>query len=193
MAGRTWRLEVDDRLDLLGRWRSGKKVDPGQLGSPEYRAKKRFMTGFVDLLGELGAPEFARQYEWSTCKSQPNCLKRTETDDDPASGLVAVDFRAGLALLPLLPMSPGDFKLILKGLTRGSLVQFDRGDIGRLERFVRSHESEFADMPGLLDELKAAERQYRNSIVDVTHNHLRLLYSRELWSTILDSARRVLW
>ncbi len=47
------------------------------------------------------------------CKSQPNCLKRNGTKAD--SGLVAVDFRAGLALLPFLPMSPGDFKLIING------------------------------------------------------------------------------
>ena len=36
--GRTWRLEVDERLDLLGKWRKGKQVDAGNLGSPEHRA-----------------------------------------------------------------------------------------------------------------------------------------------------------
>ncbi|MBN1362453.1 MAG: hypothetical protein JW993_17790 [Sedimentisphaerales bacterium] len=186
--GRTWRLEVDDRLDLLKRWRRGHNVDDERLGSPEYRAKRQFMGTFVYLLHEMGAHEFARQYEWSTCKSQPNCLKRKGLDDDPAAGLTAVDFRAGLALLPFLPMSPGDIKLIVKGIARGSLVQFDRGDLAKLERFVAAHPSEFADMRAALDELKEAERIYRNSVPDVTHNHVKLLYSRKLWSTIFDIA-----
>jgi len=189
--GRTWQLEVDDRLDLLKRWRRGKAVDEsatGGLGSPEYRAKRRFMRDFVKLLNDMGAYEFARQYEWWTCKSQPNCLKRKETADDPSGGLVAVDFRAGLALLPFLPMSPADFKLILKGLMRGSLMQFDRGSIIKLQRFIKENSQEFGDMGQMLEELKVVECTYRNSIPDITHNHLRLLYSPRLWSTMFDSA-----
>ena len=134
--GRTWRLEVDEHLDLLQQWSKGREIDSHCLGSPEYRAKHTFMDNFVDLLHEIGAHEFARQYEWSTCKSQPNCLKRKGTDDSPSRGLVAVDFRAGLALLPFLPMSPGDFMLIAKGIKRGSLVQFDRGNLDCLQRFT---------------------------------------------------------
>jgi hypothetical protein len=186
--GRNWRLEVDDRLDLLKRWRKGKAVDTARLGSPEYRSKYSFMRKFVELLHDLGGHEFARQYEWSTCKSQPNCLKRTDSEHDPLGGLVAVDFRAGLALLPLLPMSPGDFALIFKGIWRGSLVQFDRGSIIRLERFTERHPAEFADMQGMLDELKEVERLYRDAVPDVSHNLFRLFYSRQLWSTMLDSA-----
>ncbi|MBU0699476.1 MAG: hypothetical protein KKE59_08665 [Proteobacteria bacterium] len=188
VEGRTWRLEIDDRLDVLKLWRKGKAVDPGQLGSSEYRAKFEFMHKFVDLLHAMGGYEFARQYEWYTCKSQPNCLKRTDTEDDPSAGLVAVDFRAGLVLLPFLPMSPADFKLIFKGLARGSLVQFDRGSLSKLKRFIDAHDDAFADMRKMLDELKASERVYRDSLPDITHNHVRLLYSRRLWSTILDSA-----
>ena len=183
--GRTWQLEVDERLDLLKQWRRGRTVDEQQLGSPEYRAKRQFMADFVKLLHDMGANELARQYEWWTCKSQPNCLKRQGT---PSGGLVAVDFRAGLALLPFLPMSPGDFKLIVKGLIRGSLVQFDRGNIDKLEAFVQANGDGFADMGRMLEELKAAERIYRDSLADITHNHIRLLYSRKLWSTMLDSA-----
>lgn len=186
--GRTWQLEVDDRLDLLKRWRRGKSVDEQQLGSPEYRAKKQFMADFVKLLHDMGGYEFARQYEWWTCKSQPNCLKRKGTEDNPAAGLVAVDFKAGLALLPFLPMSPGDFKLIAKGIGRGSLVQFDRGNLDKLETFVRANSDEFSDMLQMLDELKAVERLYRNSVPDITHNHIRLLRSRQLWETMLASA-----
>ncbi len=185
--GRTWRLEVDDRLDLLRQWRKGKVIDERRLGSPEYRAKKIFMAEFTQLLHDMGAHEFARQYEWSTCKSQPNCLKR-QGREDPAGGLVAVDFRAGLALLPFLPMSPGDVKLILKGMARGSLVQFDRGSLERLERFTAAHGAGFEDMQDMLAELKAAERIYRASVPDITHNHVRLLYSGRLWATIRDSA-----
>ncbi len=186
--GRTWQLEVDDRLDLLKRWRRGKAGDEQQLGSPEYRAKRQFMRDFVKLLNDMGAYEFARQYEWWTCKSQPNCLKRTDAENNPSGGLVAVDFRAGLALLPFLPMSPGDFKLILKGLFRGSLVQFDRGSIAKLQRFIEQNSEEFADSQKLLDELKSVESVYRNSVPDITHNHVKLLYSKKLWSTMLDSA-----
>jgi hypothetical protein len=191
VEGRTWRLEVDDRLDLLKKWLRGGKIDESvmaELGSPEYRAKRKFMEEFVGLLHDMGAYEFARQYEWSTCKSQPNALKRQGTDRDPAGGLVAVDFRAGLALLPFLPMSPGDFKLIFKGLMRGSLVQFDRGNLAKLEAFVREHGEEFADMSEMLEDLKSTEQIYRDSLPDITHNHLRLFYSRKLWSTMLDSA-----
>ena len=186
--GRPWHLEVDDRLDLLKRWRKGKAVDQSLLGSPEYRAKYSFMKKFVELLHDMGGHEFARQYEWSTCKSQPNCLKRIETENDPCGGLVAVDFRAGLALLPFLPMSPGDFALIFKGIGRGSLVQFDRGNITRLERFIESYTDKFSDLPDMLDELKDTERIYRDSVPDITHNFFRLLYSRRLWSTMLASA-----
>jgi len=188
IEGRTWRLEVDERLDVRRKWFKGKPVDPQKLGSPEYRSKYQFMHQFVDLLHEVGAHEFARQYEWSTWKSQPNCLKRKDTEASPETGLVAVDFRAGLALLPFLPMSPGDFKLIFQGLFRGSLVQFDRGDVGKLEAYISHHPDEFQGMEHQLEELKESEDVYRASIPDVTHNHIKLLYSRKLWSTILKSA-----
>ena len=186
VSGRTWLFEVDDRLDLRKKWRPG---DPDRgVSSPEYRAKKAFMAEFVSLLHEVGAHEFARQYEWWTCKSQPNVLKRLDAEGDPAAGLTAVDFRAGLALLPFLPMAPGDVPLIFKGIARGSLVQFDRGSLTTLRAFVDAHPEAFADMGDALAELGEAERIYRDSVPDITHNHLRLLYSRRLWGTILDSA-----
>ena len=185
--GRTWRLEVDDRLDALKKWRKGKTVATAKLGSPEYRAKFEFMQNFVALLHDMGGHEFARQYEWTTCKSQPNCLKRQESESDPSEGLTAVDFRAGLTLLPFLPMSPGDFKLIFSGLKRGSLVQFDRGSLNKLEQFVNNHSDAFADMREMLEELRTAESAYRHSVPDITHHHIRLLYSRKLWSTIVKS------
>jgi len=188
IAGRTWRLEVDDHLDELKRWFKGKNADPQKLGSPEYRAKFVFMREFVALLHQMGAHEFARQYEWSTWKSQPNCLKRNGTTDSSSNGLTAVDFRAGLALLPFLPMSPGDFKLIATGLLRGSLVQFDRGNIKKLKQYTAAHKETFAGMERMLEELEGAEKIYRNSVPDITHNHVRLLYSPTLWSTLLKSA-----
>ncbi|MCP4377025.1 MAG: hypothetical protein GY794_12710, partial [bacterium] len=186
--GRVWDLEVDNHLDVLKQHLKGKEVDPAQLGSPEYRAKRKFMGDFVTLLHEIGAHEFARQYEWGTCKSQPNVLKRNDAGDGPADGLTAVDFRAGLALLPFLPMSPGDFPLIIKGLARGSLVQFDRGNLQTLQRYIEAHPEIFADMGPALEELKTAEEIYRNSLPDITHNHVRLLYSGKLWSTMIDSS-----
>ncbi len=186
--GRTWRLEVDDHMDALQRWGKKLPVSEHLLGSPEYRAKKEFMQAFVRLLHDMGGHEFARQYEWSTCKSQPNCLKRVEADAGPADGLTAVDFRACLALLPVLPMSPGDFSLIARGLARGSFVQFDRGDTKRLRRFMDEHPNDFADMRPLYDELVACEKTYRDSQADITRNGLRLLYDRGLWRTLLTSS-----
>ena len=185
--GRTWRYEVEDRLFQRLRWKPGR--DDTGLGSQEYRAKRRFMAEIVSLFHEVGAPELARQYEWWTLKSQPNALKRLETEDDPEAGLTAVDFRAGLALLPFLPMSPGDVKLIMKGLARGSLVQFDRGDVGKLRAFVEAHAEEFAGLGSALEELERTDRAYRESQIDVTHNHVRLLDPRR-WGKILDATAR---
>ena len=189
IEGRNWQLEVDDHMDELKKWIRGKKVDESVLGSPEYRSKRIFMKEFVKLLHELGGYEFARQYEWSTCKSQPNCLKRMDTENEPEKGLVAVDFRAGLALLPFLPMSPGDFMLIGKGILRGSLVQFDRGSIPKLEKYIDAHREEFSDLIPLLKELKTDEGIYRNSVPDITHNFFKLFYSGKLWKTMLSSSR----
>jgi len=187
IEGRTWRLEVNENLDFLKKWKKGKQVDSARLESPEYRTKYTFMHKFIDLLHAMGGFEFARQYEWSTWKSQPNCLKRQESEGSPEQGLVAVDFRAGLALLPFLPMSPGDVKLILKGLLRRSLVQFDRGDLPKLAKFIKAHSDEFAALQPAFQDLKSEENIYRNSLPDITHNHARLFYSRRLWSTMFNS------
>jgi hypothetical protein len=182
VEGRTWRFEVDDRLQN----RFQTPADRDEL-SPEYQSKKRFMDDFVALLHRVGAHEFARQYEWWTCKSQPNALKRRDTEDDPHKGLTAVDFRAGLALLPFLPMAPGDVPLIVKGLLRGSLVQFDRGDLKKLRQYMRSHPETFKDMDSAFAELVQADDEYRQSMPDITHNHVHLLYDGDLWRQIVHS------
>lgn len=187
--GRTWKLEVDDHLDVLKSHLAGKPTNPQLLGSPEFRGKRRFMKNFVRLLHHMGAHEFARQYEWNTWKSQPNCLKYNATDNDPEKGLVAVDFRAGLTLLPFLPMSPGDIPLIFKGLLRGSLVQFDRGNLKKLDAFIAQHTEQFRDLAHLIPQLHHCETIYRNSTPDFTHNHFRLLYSKTLWGQIWRSYR----
>jgi hypothetical protein len=188
VEGRMWRYEVDDNLDARLRWKVGKSGEG--IGSPEYRAKRTFMANLLQVMHEMGAAELARQYEWWTCKSQPNVLKRIASDPEPAEGYVAVDFRAGLALLPFLPMSPADFKLILKGIRRGSLVQFDRGNIEKLERFIESNSLAFADMAEALNELKEADKSYRDSLPDLAHHHLKLITRPKLWSSILRSSIR---
>jgi len=186
IEGRNWRFEVDNNLDARKKWKVG---DGGEkLGSAEYRAKKTFMVNLVKLLHDMGAYELARQYNWWTCKSQPNALKRLKYDDDPAKGNTAVDFRAGLALLPFLPMSPADFKLIIQGIGRGSLVQFDRGDLKKLNGFIKQNASAFRGMEDVLKELKHLEKSYRSSLPDITHNHIKLLYSGKLWSSIIASS-----
>jgi hypothetical protein len=174
--GRMWRLEVDDDLDARRRWRP-RDVETAA-GSPEYRTKRVFMDRLVGLLREIGAEELARQYEWWSLKSQPNAMKRTASDADPRAGLVAVDFRAGMALLPFLPECPADVKLIFRGLRRGRLVQFDKGDVGKLERYVDAHGLDFADMREALETLKREDGAYRDSLFDVTYHHVRLFGAR---------------
>ncbi|MBN2310834.1 MAG: hypothetical protein JXR94_17805, partial [Candidatus Hydrogenedentes bacterium] len=169
--GRNWRFEIDD--EVTGR---RKRSAAESASSREYLAKKEFMAALVRLFHDMGAPELARQYEWWTAKSQPNVLKRLDADATPEEGLTALDFRAGLALLPFLPMSPADFKLIVKGMARGDLVQFDRGDLGRLRAFCAEHEAAFADLMPALEELEQADPAYRRAQPDLLHHGLRLMY-----------------
>jgi len=186
--GRMWRFESDDDLDARRRWKVGQ---PGHgIGSPEYRAKKSFMARLVALMHDMGAHELARQYEWMTWKSQPNALKRRSSDSDPEAGNTAVDFRAGLALLPFLPMCPADFPLIARGIARGSLVQFDRGDITRLREYARIHAGDFEGMRPALDELERLDAAYRESLPDITHHHVRLLHDGGLWKSVLAASVR---
>ncbi|MDH3982061.1 MAG: hypothetical protein OES84_04075 [Kiritimatiellaceae bacterium] len=179
VEGRMWNLEADKDITSRFDW---KNVPFEKTGSPEYVDKRRFMRDMVELMHEMGAPEFARQYEWSTMKSQPNCMKRTDTED---GGLCAIDFRAGLALLPWLPMSPGDFKLILNGLKRGALVQFDRCDLSKMEAYVAAHPDIFKDVGPMIDELKEQDRAYRRSLPDITHHGLRPTFDKELRKDIV--------
>jgi len=179
VEGRTWRLESDPHIRKRRHWET---IDLEKTASAEYIAKRRFMRDMVELMHDMGAPEFARQYEWSTMKSQPNVLKRTDVDESgPGGGLCAIDFRAGLALLPFLPMSPGDFRLILQGLfRRKTLVQFDRCNLRKLDEFVARHAGHFKDDAAMIEELKACDRKYRRSLPDITHHGWRLLFDREL-------------
>jgi hypothetical protein len=186
IEGRMWRFEADDNLDARLKWKVGDPED--KQGSPEYRAKRTFLKRIVQLMHEMGAFELARQYEWWTCKSQPNALKRIASDPDPGKGYVAVDFRAGLALLPFIPMSPVDFKLIFKGIARGSFVQFDRGNLDKLQSFMKANSNTFADMHEAMQELKEAEKLYRDSLPDISHHHIKLIYSLKLYSSILKSS-----
>ena len=182
--GRMWRFEVDDNLDAR------KKDGDPAAGSPEYLAKKDFMKRLVALMHDMGAHELARQYTWGTCKSQPNALKRKNCDSDPYGGHVAVDFRAGLALLPFLPMCPADFRLILKGMARGSLVQFDRGNIPALKRFILNNNDAFSDMKEALTELEEKDGAYRDSLPDILHHHLLPLFSRRKRAAIRTGSIR---
>ncbi len=182
IEGRVWRFEVDNNLDARRKWKVG---DPGEsLGSPEYLTKRTFMANLVTLMHDMGGTELARQYEWWTLKSQPNALKRIDSDPDPTRGLVAVDFRAGLALLPFLPQCPGDIKLIFQGLKRGRLVQFDRGDIEKLESFIDEQPDTFTGMGEAVAELKEVDKSYRDSLPDITHHRLKLLTDPKLRASI---------
>jgi hypothetical protein len=184
IEGRMWHMEADDELKGRKDW---KTVALNETGSPEYIAKRRFMADMVDLMHEMGAPEFARQYEWWTMKSQPNSMKRTDLPDcdGPGDGLCAIDFRAGLALLPWLPMSPGDIKLILDGLfKRKTLVQFDRCNTDKMRAFFDEHRELFADMAPAVDEFFVQDEVYRRSLPDITHHGLRVLFDKKLKADI---------
>jgi len=174
VEGRLWKFELDD--NIFNRWKfCHKESPPPDINSPEYVHKKIFMDKLVRLFNDMGAFELARQYEWWTTKSQPNVLKRVDTNSEPEKGLIAIDFFAGLALIAFLPMSPVDLKLIFKGLMRGSLVQFDRGNLKILERFCNEHGEYFKDIHPLIEELKVVDEEYRSSLLDVTHHHFRLI------------------
>ena len=177
--GRNWKFEVDDEI-----FSRRKRFTESGVGSSEYLAKKRFMADLVRLFHDMGAPELARQYEWWSCKSQPNVLKRFDAGDGPDDGLTAIDFRAGLALLFCLPMSPVDIVLVFKGLFRGKLVQFDRGDFDKLQSFIQEHKADFSDLEPALDELKEVDKEYRASLPDITHQGIRLLYDAELRKSV---------
>jgi len=181
VSGRTWKYEIDDHLFRRGKRYKG--YIAGQTtpaASMEYLTKKKFMKDVVQLLHDMGAPELARQYEWGTMKSQPNALLRVDGGEAKADNLCCIDFRAGLALLPYLPMSPADVKLIARGLLRGDLVQFDRGNFKKLNAFIESHRSEFEDMLPLVELLRAEDGKYRRSLPDVSHQGLRLIGSASL-------------
>lgn len=187
VAGRTWKFELDEHIfDRRPPAADDPEPDFSQTGAAEYYAKKHFMRRFVCLLHRMGAPELARQYEWWTCKSQPNVLKRLEAGDGPADGLTAIDFRAGLALMPFLPMSPGDIPLIWNGLRHGRLVQFDRGDLEQLAAFIDKHAERFDDLRPALQELREVDPAYRRSLIDVTHNGLKAVTSREHRTAVRD-------
>ncbi len=193
IEGRPWRLEVNDRL-FVGSVKPGEVEGRVEAEGPqpagadsEYAAKRRFMRAIVELFHEIGAPELARQYEWWTMKSQPNVLKRDAAPEEaPSAGLVAVDFGAGLALLPFLPMSPGDVKLILSGLADGRVVQFDRGDLDRLHAFLREHPHAFDGLGGAIAELERTERAYHRSQMDLAHHGLRLMTDHRLHRSIAE-------
>jgi hypothetical protein len=184
--GRLWRFEVDDDLDDRRAWKIGSPDE--SIGSPEYRMKHAFMVRLVRLMHRMGARELARQYEWWSLKSQPNVMKRTSSDPDPKAGLVAVDFRAGMTLTAVTPQCPADIKLVFQGLGRGRLVQFDKGDIGKLENYVAEHPREFADMGSGLDELKRQDKSYRDSLIDFTYHHIRL-FGGKLRHSIMNGFR----
>jgi hypothetical protein len=181
VPGRTWLYEIDD--NLFERKKFDIENPDGQLektASKEYLGKRLFMARVVQLFHDMGAPELARQYEWWTSKSQPNALRRLDADDGPMDGLCAIDFRAGLALLPFVPMSPGDFKLIGDGFNRGNAVQFDRGNLDKLEAYINAHAENFEDLRPALEELKEVEKAYRASLPDITHHGTGVFLNDEL-------------
>lgn len=179
VVGRMWKLESDQKLRGRKKWKS---VSLAEVGSPEYIAKRRFMANIVTLAHEMGAAEFARQYEWWTMKSQSNSLYRLDFSytNEPGQNLCAIDFRTGLALLPFLPMSPVDIKLIFQGFMRGNLVQFDRNNIKKARVFFENNSDLFSDMQPAIQEFFKQDRAYRRSLPDITHHGFHLIFDSQL-------------
>jgi hypothetical protein len=172
VEGRPWKLEIDDRV--LNRPKPARPPhyrEPSRFRS-EYIAKRFFMARLVRLLHEAGAPDLARQFEWSTWKSQPNVLKRFGHDGESYVGLTAIDFQAGLVLLPFLPMSPGDFRLIGRGLRQGRFVQFDQSDMRAQARFVDGLENVQDELEAMLENLRTSDEDYRLALPDLTNFRL---------------------
>lgn len=177
VEGRTWRLESDTAFKQRRHW---KNIDPNITDSPEYVAKHQFMYRFVKVLHGMGARELARQYEWWTMKSQPNALRREGAGNDARDGLCAVDFRAGLALIPVLPMSIGDIGLIISGLRHGSISQFDRCDFTKLREYAEGHKDVFGNCESAIAHTEKYDTEYRRSMPDITHQGHRLILDSSL-------------
>lgn len=133
----------------------------------EIDQKQRFMSELVSLSEEMGMDDLARQFRWYTLVSQTNVLRRNEVspEDENSPGLVVVDCRPGLTVLPIIGMfmSPSDFIRGARELLRGKLeVHYDKTNLRKLETFNSNH-------PGQLDEEKLAklteiENRYRQSL-----------------------------
>jgi len=191
VTGRNWKFEIDDQIFKRKKWKKLDHIpDDDTVNSPEFLAKRKFMANLVQLLHDMGAPELARQYEWGTMKSQPNALLRINSTTRSVNDLTGIDFRAGLALLPFLPMSPADFKLIIKGLFRGNLVQFDRGNLKKLKLFINEHKEKFKDLIPAVEELVVREPQYRDSLPDISHHGLKLIFNQSLRNTVKEGLIR---
>lgn len=197
VEGRTWLMELDTEVLRRRKLRAHEWTEfRHDIMSAEYLNKRAFMARLVRLFHQMGAPELARQYEWWSLKSQPNALKRLDpgqTSDRDApdgawrrEGLCAIDFRAGLALLPFLPMSPVDIPLVGRGLRRGAWVQFDRGDISRLRDYVTRHPESFSDLAEAVDDLEVQDAEYRDSLLDLSHHGFRVLTRKHLRSSIRE-------
>ena len=185
VEGRNWLYEIDDEIFKRKKWKSADSLpEDGTVNSFEYLEKRKFMARLVQLFHDIGAPELARQYEWSTLKSQPNALKRVQRSGGTEGEITAIDFRAGLALLPFLPMSPADFKLIIKGFFRGNLVQFDRPNMKKFNAFIEKYKDEFQDLQPVIEELKVRDAQYRESLPDLTHHAFKLIYKKTLRKSV---------
>jgi len=89
-----------------------------ELGAAEGRSPhmRRFMADMVSLMHDMGAAEFARQYEWWTMKSQPNAMKRTDLPDikgsDPAQGV-----QIPATAIDVVPMEESRKRLVMRAGT----------------------------------------------------------------------------
>ena len=92
-----------------------------------------------------------------------------------------------LSSIPQLYRNMNRWTEILKVLSKYGLADWiNQLNLDFAKGVLKAHDGEFADMNQMLEDLKTTEQIYRNSIPDITHNHIRLLYSPRLWSTIFS-------
>ena len=181
--GRLWRYEVDDNLFERLDWKPGRPDEgPGLAGIP----------------GQADVHEGPRGHDARNGRSRARPPVRVVDDEEPAERAEAAGggrrpgARARRRRFPGRHGPPALPAAVPRGLqahrpkasARGSLVQFDRGDIGALEAYVAGHAEAFAGMAGALEALKSADQAYRDSLPDITHHHIKLITRPRLWTAI---------
>lgn len=171
VEGRVTDPDVDS--GIFTRRRRAKESGGTPEPATEISRKKAFMKRIVELCGELGIEDLARQVYWWTGMSQANVL--TRNSGTPDAEFVWVDRRPGL---PGFLLSLGDFPLLINALFRGSIPPFDKINFKKLRSWSKAPDPEA--WQSIVDELETVDTSYHRAQVDVISHHIRLLSNKKL-------------